>query len=42
MVSVFVDRVEHIDALRVLREVAQGKGGVFVVQGEQGIGKSPC
>ncbi|CAM5600483.1 AAA family ATPase [Streptomyces fumanus] len=41
MVSVFVDRVEHIDALEgFLREVAQGKGGVFVVQGEQGIGKS--
>jgi tetratricopeptide (TPR) repeat protein len=39
--SVFVDRVEHIEALEAfLHEVAQGKGGVFVVQGEQGIGKS--
>ncbi|MEU6807488.1 AAA family ATPase [Streptomyces sp. NPDC046831] len=37
----FVDRVEHLQALEgFLHQVAQGKGGVFVIQGEQGIGKS--
>ncbi|MET9513751.1 AAA family ATPase [Streptomyces sp. NPDC002994] len=41
MGTVFVDRVEHTEALeRFLREVVQGNGGVFLVQGEQGIGKS--
>ncbi|MGW2785915.1 ATP-binding protein [Streptomyces populi] len=41
MATVFVDRTEHIAASDAfLRAVAGGEGGVLVVRGEQGMGKS--
>ncbi|MEU1624951.1 AAA family ATPase [Streptomyces sp. NPDC020096] len=41
MAAMFVDRVAYIGALDgFLRAVARGEGGVFLVEGEQGIGKS--
>ncbi|WP_327739601.1 AAA family ATPase [Streptomyces nojiriensis] len=41
MAAVFVDRTEHIEASDAfLRAVAGGAGGVLVVRGEQGMGKS--
>ncbi|MFD5560374.1 ATP-binding protein [Kitasatospora griseola] len=41
MATFFVDRAEHMAASGgFLRSVAEGQGGVLVIQGEQGIGKS--